>query len=369
VSVLEDLTREQLSERPRSWLLRWLNDEQRRTFEARRYFMVCSPDGRRRYRLDTGQSGNVALVSPLDRVLATFSIHQARVCHDECIMLVQKFILDADENAFLLAAHWHVRDEAAHEVLAAPTFGMSRVFSSSEGGDTRRRMLQNALGRVDASSPYGAFLTGLISGFGGDPTQRLWSGSVDGDTAKTKLQDAIVEFVIQFNCAAQGRPWPEGFFGGLALRAAHWLNLSKDHLRIGRSPEFEGMIKHFLPCPPYPAVHTLREDSVPRRGHKVNAAIIAATAAEPKRDAAEPRSQVVDTPYEPDELLSAYRRKFPCAYKELCAAANVDKADFKKWRKKHPKMYPASAGARRLLKILRSDEGQDWWRRHPYQFY
>jgi hypothetical protein len=68
--------------------------------------------------------------------------------------------------------------------------------------------------------------------------------------------------------------------------------------------------------------------------------------------------------YEPGQLLAAYRQTFQCTYKEVCAAARVNYADLKRWRRKHAKMYPASKGADRLLTVLRSGRSPDWWRRH-----
>ena len=75
------------------------------------------------------------------------------------------------------------------------------------------------------------------------------------------------------------------------------------------------------------------------------------------------RTETPTTLYEPLQEVAVYRKKFPRVRPAgpPYRAAHVDRADYRKWLKKNPEMYPESKGALRLWKVLRSACSPDWW--------
>ena len=73
---------------------------------------------------------------------------------------------------------------------------------------------------------------------------------------------------------------------------------------------------------------------------------------------------LIAIPYDPNELLAEYRMRFRCRYKAIYNAADVWRGDFTNWRNYDTAAYRRSAGARRLLTVLLSDQSPDWWLLH-----
>lgn len=86
-----------------------LNDEQKRTLLADRYFLVRAPSGRL-YRIDQGTHGNVKVVDPrTKRVLESLCIQPSGVPVGDS-MLVQKLMIETAEDAFRKHANITVTD-------------------------------------------------------------------------------------------------------------------------------------------------------------------------------------------------------------------------------------------------------------------
>jgi hypothetical protein len=103
----------------RKLLVTFLEDDQRASFEKEKYFIIHSRDGQRRYKVSHGRSGNVKLIDPKGKELASFCIHPGIACPDEDTMLAQKLMLETDEKAFLRIANHTVLDPQASKLLAA----------------------------------------------------------------------------------------------------------------------------------------------------------------------------------------------------------------------------------------------------------
>lgn len=83
-----------------------LDVEQAESFRKSRLFVVHSRDKKRRYRIEHGMAGNVKLLSPDGRVVASFCIHPLeRGIPAEDVMLAQKLMLEAAEEEFLRIAN------------------------------------------------------------------------------------------------------------------------------------------------------------------------------------------------------------------------------------------------------------------------
>ncbi len=97
--------RKAASARARAELRHWLDADQWKTFEKQNHFIVHSRDGERIYRVEYGRQGNVKLISPQGKELASFCIHPDMNCPNEDTMAAQKLMLETDEKRFLAIAN------------------------------------------------------------------------------------------------------------------------------------------------------------------------------------------------------------------------------------------------------------------------
>ncbi len=103
--------RELAGMRARALLVGNLDEAQAKDYEKSKLFLVHSRDRKRTYRITYGTSGNVELLNPAGRVVASFCIHPHEFLPTEDVMLAQKLMLEAAEEEFLRIANR--RDVAA----------------------------------------------------------------------------------------------------------------------------------------------------------------------------------------------------------------------------------------------------------------
>ena len=238
VGPQDDSKCEQSSARARSLLKSWLSNDQNNTFENHGYFFVFSSDGQRRYRIELGRFGNVALVDPANRALASFCIHPVIECPDENTMLVQKLMLDSDERAFLLTANWKVHDDSAHELLAAAVSNVSTRLLSSPEAPKIRRILHDAVQVVDIGSPRDAVLDRIVGQWGGVLiTQLEREGGLGGDIFYRRIQERLLVLAIEFGRLVQRTRSLDWSFSDFVLRASRWLTWFKAQELNGETAE------------------------------------------------------------------------------------------------------------------------------------
>ena len=345
----------QVSEGARNLLLEFLNPEQRESFREHSDFVVFSDDGKRRYKIKQGRSWNVVLTDPGDNELAIFSIHPIIECPDEHTMLAQKLLLDADENAFLFTANCKVQDDAAHGLLAVPIRNINTKFLFSTEAAEIRRILDDDLRLWYSESHRRPSTPRIVSQWGDVLVRHFRREGIDPDPFGARISIPLFELATEFGRVTSRLNGLNGFVRDLTVAAEHWLSLVLDFGATRDSAEF-----------------TLLSDT----NQSTAGAKLALTGAK-QPSVIEDSSRSL---YEPDELVHAYREKCrsipgvcrctpKCQYtsKAIFSAAYVDSSDYSKWRKKHPKVYPDSKGARRLQAVVRSDRCPGWWIRHRGQ--
>ena len=307
----------------RALLLSCLDTRQRKTFEKNGSFVVRSRDHRRRYRIDTGRAGNVSLLGPDRRPVVSFCIHLPIEYPDESTMLAQKLMLDAEEESFLLLANCKLLDDAAYELLK-PVLSLSFEFLLSREARTIRRVFHDGLERVINGSPCEDVARDMIWRWGDLLIRRLIRDGLQISSAlHTLLSIRLRELIREFGLADGRMMTGDARFGPLLTRwAQSWLDWIE--------PQTMGESERALTASA--TTNRVRET---RFG-----------------------------PYQPRLLLETYRKRVTCTDKSVYDAARVDFADFKRWLNGHRKMPAASEGARRLVKILRSNECPEYWNEH-----
>ncbi len=104
--------RREAEARAEAFLLTHLDDAQRATYEAARYFDVLSDDGARTYRLYKGVSGNVKLLEvETGRAQRSYCAHPREDLPVADVVLAQKLMLEYAEDEFLRIAHMRRLDD------------------------------------------------------------------------------------------------------------------------------------------------------------------------------------------------------------------------------------------------------------------
>lgn len=87
-------------------LLETLKEEQRKQYQKDRHFDVITKDGKRRYRIHHGSSGNVKLLNEKGHSVKSYCIHAVdQGIPNEDNMLLQKLLIEHDEERFLKTAN------------------------------------------------------------------------------------------------------------------------------------------------------------------------------------------------------------------------------------------------------------------------
>lgn len=79
--------------------------KQRETYIRDQFFDVYSKDGKRRYRILSGRSGNVKLLNEAGKAIKSYCCHPAEYVPDEDTLVAQKLALEHDEAMFLKTAN------------------------------------------------------------------------------------------------------------------------------------------------------------------------------------------------------------------------------------------------------------------------
>lgn len=85
-----------------------LDEEQREQFNRTKWFFVISQSGKR-YRIRHGWAGNIDELNEKDEIVAGYCIHPATQVPIEDSMLIQKLMLEADEQHLLQIANKTIR--------------------------------------------------------------------------------------------------------------------------------------------------------------------------------------------------------------------------------------------------------------------
>lgn len=100
----ERLAKEEARRKAEELLRETLDAEQLEQFDRTKWFFVIGQSGKR-YRIRHGWSGNIDELNELDQVVAEYCIHPQRDVPVEDSMLIQKLMLEADEQRLLQIAN------------------------------------------------------------------------------------------------------------------------------------------------------------------------------------------------------------------------------------------------------------------------
>jgi hypothetical protein len=109
----EQEARAAAKQRAKVLLMEHLDEEQKKSLEKDRKFIVHSCDKKRVYVIKHGRAGNIELLNDEGIAVAKFCIHPAIQCPDEDTMLAQKLLLETNEAQFLKIANKTVLGRAA----------------------------------------------------------------------------------------------------------------------------------------------------------------------------------------------------------------------------------------------------------------